>query len=300
MSKEMKKLAKNLGKHGWKVDLIQTQHPGDARRYARLAAQEGTELVLAAGGDGTVNEAVNGVVGTETILGLIPVGTGNILAHQLRMPIISLPTMLHFHELTAALLHSRIQRVDVGIADGRRFLCWAGIGLDAEVTAQMEPRPRYAKQMRLLPYIIAAVTVASEFKGIPTHARIDGRKVRTHAVMFLASNIQLYGTFPKMARNARMDDGLLEVLIFKGMGMGYVLEHVLRIFSGRHLNDPKVIYRPARQIIIETSPPTAVQLDGEPYGQTPSHIQVEPAALRLLVPPHAPVSLFTKPPELIL
>ncbi len=299
MTREMKRLAKDLGRHGWKVELIQTQHQGDARRYARLAAQDKADIVLAAGGDGTINEVVNGLVGTETILGLVPVGTGNILAHQLRMPIAALPTPIHFHELTHALLHSRVQRVDVGVADGRRFLCWAGIGLDAEVTAQMEPRPRYAKQLSLLPYIIAAVTVASAFKGLPTRACIDGRKIRTHAIMFLASNIQLYGTFPQMARNARMDDGLLEVLLFKGTRIGYILEHVVRIFSGRHLNDPKVVYRPAQHVTIETNPTTAVQLDGEPYGHTPSHIHVEPGVLRLLIPPRAPISLFTKPPELI-
>ncbi len=300
MSRTLQRLAVYLSNQNWQVDLVQTEQSGDATRLAGEAAQAGYQLVLTAGGDGTINEVTNGLANTNTIMGIVPVGTGNILAHQLRMPILSPLTPLHVTEVGDALLSSRVQRVDVGVADQRRFLCWAGIGLDAEIAAQMEPRPRHTKRLGALPYAIAAVSVASAFRGVRTKITVGGRRYTSRALLVLVSNIQLYAAFFSIARHARMDDGLMDIFIFKGLGWTYALRHLVRVTSGRYLSDPEVVQILANHLVIETTPAVAVHLDGDPFRQTPTDIYLEPGRLRFLVPPQAPADLFSKPPEIVL
>jgi len=300
MTRTLKRLATNIHKQGWEMELVQTQQAGDATRHARQAVEQNMDMVLVAGGDGTINEAANGIIGSSTILGIVPVGTGNILAHQMRMPILSLAAPLYVRDVVEALRNSRVQRVDVGVANQRYFICWAGLGLDAEIAAYMEPRPRYVKRLRTLPYIIAGFTVASAFRGVRSNIVIEGRAFHTRTIMALASNIQLYAAFFNIAPQARMDDGLLDIFVFKGLGFSYALRHLMHLFSGRYLRDPKVMHALARNMYAETSPTVAVHLDGDPFGNTPATIGIEPGKLRLLIPPQAPSGLFSKPPELVL
>jgi len=294
--RRLKQLATNLGNHGWTTEIVETQQIGDATELARQAREAGFKLVLVAGGDGTINEAVNGLVGTETALGIIPVGTGNILARQMRMPGLSMSLPFTNLEVEDALISSRYQRVDVGQVQDRYFLSWAGIGLDAEVTSRMEPRPKYIKFLRILPYALAVATVATDFRGVKTRITVENRTFNTRTVLIVVSNIQHYAAF-NMARHAYMDDGMLDIFIFKGLGLGYIFRHLFHIFSGRHLQDPAVIQILARQMRIVTTPAVVMQLDGEPCLETPATISLAPGALRLLVPPQAPRDLFSKPPE---
>lgn len=300
MTRTLKRLAVYMRTWGWQMELVQTQQAGDATRYAQQAAQDHTDIVLIAGGDGTINETANGLIGTSTALGIVPVGTGNILAHQLRMPILSLTAPLYVREVGEALRTSRVQRVDVGNINDRHFVCWAGLGLDAEITAQIEPRPRYAKRLGALTYIIAGFVVASEFRGVRSRILIEGHTFRTRALMAVASNIQLYATFFNIAPHAQMDDGLLDIFVFKGLGFSYIIRHLLHLFSGQHRHDPKVMHALGRGMQVQTTPPVAVQIDGDPFGSTPATVGIEPGELRLLVPPQAPTSLFGKPPEQLL
>jgi YegS/Rv2252/BmrU family lipid kinase len=293
----LRRLQERLRGQDWLTEIVETEKPGDATRLAREAADAGYDVVLVAGGDGTSNEAVNGLVHTETALGLVPVGTGNILAHQLEMPILTATPPTHLAEVARALTRGRFQRIDVGKYDDRHFVCWAGVGLDAEIAAQMEPRPRYAKRLRALPYVIAAFSVAQEFRGMRTRITVEDKKINTRALLVLVSNIRLYAAFFNVARNAHMDDGMLDVFVFQGLGFNYFLEHLLHIFSGRYLRDPSVIQILTKSIKIETTPEVAVHLDGEPYHETPIHVSLVPGALRLLVPRQAPDALFSKSPE---
>ena len=300
MTRTLKRLATQCHKDSWDMELVQTQKAGDATEHARQAAEQHFDMVLVAGGDGTINEAANGVIGTSTTLGIVPAGTGNILARQLRMPILSLAAPLYVQNVCAALRNSRVQRVDVGVINQRYFVCWAGMGLDAEIATQMEPRPRYAKRLRTLPYIIAGFSVASAFRGVRSSIVIEGRTFRTRTLMALASNIQLYAAFFTIAPQARMDDGLLDIFVFKGLGFSYILRHLMHMFSGRYLRAPQVTHALARNMQVETAPEVAVHLDGDPYGATPATIGIEPGKLRLLIPPQAPPGLFSKPPEFII
>ena len=288
----LKRIRSHLNRRGWAVELQLTEKPGDATTLARAAAQADCDAVIAAGGDGTVNEAVNGLVGTRTALGVLPVGTGNMWAKQLGIPTYTLTNPLRLHEAAAGLAEAPIHLVDVGQVNGRCFLCWAGIGLDAQVTAEMEPRQRRTKRLGVLPYAVAAILVARDFQGVRTRVSLDGNIVRGRTLLILVSNIRQYIGVLSVAREARMDDGLLDVFIFKGLGFQYVVRHLLKIISQRYLRDPQIVHRQARHIEVWTEWAIPLQVDGDPIGTTPVTLKVVPRALRVLVPPTAPRDLF--------
>ncbi len=289
----LKRVRSFLRRRGWSVELQLTEKPGHALALARAAAQAGCDVAIVAGGDGTINEAVNGLVRTQTALGVLPVGTGNMWAKQLGIPTYTLTNPLRMNEAVAGLADGTIRLVDVGQVNNRYFLCWAGIGLDAQVTTEMEPRQRHTKRLGALPYAIAAVLVARDFQGVRTRVSLDGSIVHGHTLLILVSNIQQYIGVLNVAHEARMDDGLLDVFVFKGLGFSYAVRHLLKVVSQRYLQDPQIIHQQVRHIEVWTEWATPVQVDGDPIGTTPVALQVVPLALRVLVPPSAPPGLFT-------
>jgi len=281
-----------LERQGWTVELATTERPGDAKRLAQSAAAQGCGVAIAAGGDGTINEVVNGLVGTQTALGVLPVGTGNMWAKQLGLSTYTLVNPFRLHEAALGLTEGTIRSMDVGQVGETYFLCWAGIGLDAQVVAEMEPRQRHTKRLGALPYLIAAIIVARDFRGVRARVSLDGKVVRGRVLLVLVSNIRQYGGVFEVARTACIDDGLLDVFVFKGLGFPYIVKHVLRIISQRYLHDPQVVHRQVRRIDMWTEPDVPVQVDGDPVDRTPVTLRVVPRALKVVWPPGAPRDLF--------
>jgi len=289
----LQRLCSGFESHGWSVHTSVTHQPGDTTRLARAAAEEGYDVVLVTGGDGTVNEAVNGLVRTRTALATIPMGTGNMWARQLGFHSHTLTNPLRLREVMDSLAQGTVRTIDVGRANGRYFLCWTGVGLDSQVTVEMEPRPRHSKRLGMLPYVVAAITVASEFSGVRTHVDIDGVQVRARTLLVLVSNIRQYCGGLDIAPEGRVDDGLLDVFVFKGLGFKYAVRHFVRILSRHYLRDPEVIHCQARRVEIATVPIMPAQLDGDPLEHTPVSVHVVPHSLRVLVPSTAPSNIFT-------
>jgi YegS/Rv2252/BmrU family lipid kinase len=282
-----------LERQGWSVDLKTTARPGDCIQLARAAADAGFDVCTIAGGDGTVNEAVNGLVGTQTAMAVLPVGTGNMWAKQLGVPTYTLANPMRLHEAASGLAKGRMHSVDVGLANDRYFLCAAGIGLDAEVTSEMEPRQRHTKRLGVLPYAMAAVMIARDFSGVRTRVELDDGIIRGRSLLVLVSNIQQYCGKLHVIQEARIDDGLLDVFVFKGLGLQYLARHLVKMASRRYLEDPRIVHRQARRLHVVTEPETPVQLDGDPFGRTPITLSAAPRSLRVLVPPTAPAALFS-------
>jgi diacylglycerol kinase (ATP) len=292
VKRELKQVRRELARRDWSVEIETTGHPGDATLLAYQAAQAGLDAVWVAGGDGTVGEVVNGLVGSETKMGILPVGTGNVWAKQLHLPVYTFTHPFRLREAAIAQAEGQVRAVDVGRLNDRHFLLWVSIGFDAQVTREMEPRDRRTKRLGALPYAIAAVTLARDFAGMRTHLVLDGQALRGRTILVLVSNIQMYAIF-RVARQARLDDGLLDVFVFKGLGFPYILRHVVKMYSGRHLQDPRVVQRQVRQATVWTEQMVAVQADGDPAGMTPVSLSVVPRALRIFLPPQAPASLFS-------
>lgn len=289
---QMKHVRSHFQRRGWSVQLAVTEQPGDATALASDAASSGHEVVLVAGGDGTINEAVNALVGTDTALGVLPVGTGNMWAKQLGLPFHALANPLRLREAATGLVESTVRRIDVGKANDRYFLCWAGVGLDAQVATELEPRPRHSKRLGALSYVIATILIARDFPGIRSRVVLDGTVIRRRTLLILVSNIQLYCGLP-VVREARLDDGLLDVFVFEGLGLQYAVRHLMKMISHRYLQDPRIVHRQARRVEVLTEWASPVQADGDPIGTTPVILTVVPRALKVLVPPKAPRGMFT-------
>jgi diacylglycerol kinase (ATP) len=282
---------------GWKVDAKETAQPGDAVRLAREAALADCDVALVAGGDGTVNEAVNGLVGSQTSLAVLPVGTGNVWAKQLNVPTYTVANPRRLEEAAQHLADGEVHSVDVGRLGERYFLCWAGIGLDAQVTAEMEPRGRRTKRLGAFAYLVALLQVASDFKGVRTRVLIDGRTMRGRMVMVLVSNIRQYAGPFQVAREARVDDGLLDVFVFRGADGLFTLRGFLKVIGRRSLQGTRITHHQARTVVVTPDVPLPIQADGDPMGSTPASVEVVERALRVLVPPGAPGGLFAHPAE---
>ena len=157
----------------------------------------------------------------------------------------------------------------------------------------MEPRPRRSKRLGVMAYALATLMIARDFPGVRSRVELDGTVVRGRSLLILVSNIQQYGGKLHVIQEARIDDGLLDVFVFEGLGLPYVVRHVVKMLSRRTLEDPRIVHRQARHIRVVTEPATPVQLDGDPFGRTPTTLTVVPRGLRVLVPPTAPKALFS-------
>jgi diacylglycerol kinase (ATP) len=269
--------------HGWVVELRPTQAPGDATVQAREAASKGFDVVVAAGGDGTVNEVMNGLVGTSTALAVLPIGTVNIWARELGLS-------MDLRRAATAFLQAQIEQIDVGKAGTRYFLLMAGIGFDAAVTAVINPREK--RMLGAIAYVKQALQLAWCFQGIKSHIRIDGKRVRGRVLLVVIGNSQLYGGVVKLTAHAVVNDGLLDVCIIKGHSMLVAPLRLLSVFTRRYNRDPKVEYYRAQKVHIKGKKTFPVQVDGDYLGTTPMTFEVVPGGIRVLVPPSADKSLW--------
>jgi diacylglycerol kinase (ATP) len=279
---------------GWRVEMQGTQRPGDVQRLAADAVRHNYEVVLTAGGDGSLNEAANALAHSEVALAPLPSGTANVWARQLGMPV---PAPLYGTQLADAarsICAGLIRLIDLGCTNGRYFLLWSGAGLDAYVTSKVEPRPPWVKRWGVAGYGLRALWHAVQYRGTPMTIKLDDQPpLRDRALMVLISNIQLYAGIVRPSPQARVDDGMLDVCIFKGTGFAYTARHFISIAVGRAAQDPQLINLRGQHIRVSAKQPTAVHVDAEPIGFTPIDVQVAPRALRVVVPRTAPASLFT-------
>lgn len=291
--RELPAILSHLEKNNWRTSLHMTERPGEATELARQARDEGLDAVFVVGGDGTVNEVVNGLARGPVALGVLPGGTGNVWARELGLPTRSPRHLLPLVDSVKTLVPGTIRRIDLGRANGRYFLQWTGLGLDAEVTYAMEPRTRRQRRLGALGYIVAGVMIATNMAGVRSRIFVDDERVYRRTILIVISNSQLYGGIVRIATDARLDDGLLDVNIFAGHGFGSAMRAFLGVITGLHVRDPRYSFYQGKTIRIETDKPMAVSVDGEPFGTTPLECEVVPDALSVIVPRDVHQDLFT-------
>ncbi len=302
LHRQLEQAARFLQARGWSITWGETAYPGHATVLARQAAARNMDMVIAAGGDGTVNEVMNGLVRTDTALGVIPAGTGNVFAADMRIP---LPGPLpHQNLLRAAhvLLKSKPRRIDVGKAtfangESRYFLLWAGIGLDAAVSKAVQADKKKRPTMRwlgMVTWLISASFVLRDFRGARMRLSLDGETINRRVIMTAINNSQLYGRFWRLAPGAKIDDGWLDVVVMAGYGFRSSLKHIALATLGRLAEDPETILYRTKHIKIETKRPIPVHLDAENVGFTPVQIDIAPRSLIVYLPTNAPSNLFSQ------
>ncbi|HEV3393582.1 MAG TPA: diacylglycerol kinase family protein [Chthoniobacterales bacterium] len=251
-----------------------TTYTGEAEAMARRGAAEGFEKIVAAGGDGTINEVVNGLAGTGTMLGLLPIGTMNVFATELGLPV-------HDLELCWDIVKGDNSRaVDLPKANQKFFVQLAGVGLDAQVVK--ETSAQLKRSFGPLSYVISAVQIAARK---PPKLFIQSEDASIDEGSFvLVGNGRLYGgPFPFFKR-AALDDGLLDVIVFKRLGYLEIIKYLQDVVFSSNIRVPEIEYFQTVRLRVESDQTVPVELDGELVGNCPVEFSLQENSLRVLVP----------------
>jgi len=280
----------------WDVTLRQTAYPAHATELAAAAARAGHQLVLAAGGDGTLHEVANGLLGTPTVLAPLPAGTTNCLTRDLALPTPDDDGPQWLLEASERLLAGVVQAMDVGeCSNGRSFLLWAAVGVDSRIVERVEPRSRLLKRFGIAGYVAKAALPFLLYQGRRMRVSVDHETVEGDMLAVIVSNTRLYaGGLFNLSPQSVFDDGKLDIWMLRGRFSPHMLLHSAFIMSGRHARRPDVIHLAGRHVIIETETPQSFHLDGELNRSTPITCTVEPGFLRILTPQGAPADLFER------
>jgi YegS/Rv2252/BmrU family lipid kinase len=272
-----------LARAGLDFDWVATAAAGDAVRLAADGARAGHDLVVAVGGDGTVNEVVNGVTGD----GPTPLATaGAVLTGRGRDACRNFGVPARAEAAAAALVAGRDVLLDLGLAtwaDGRRryFLGAAGAGFDAAVAA----RAASLRARGTLPYLFAVLATLHASRPAAATIRVDGAPAwRTPLIAAVAANARYFGGGMMIAPQADPRDGVLDLVVLGALGRLEMLRWLPTIYRGRHLANPRVTARRATTVVLEAAAPLPTQVDGEVGGATPVTLTVAPRALRLRLP----------------
>ncbi len=287
----------HLTELGCTIKRIETTAPSDATQFAKQAVADGFEAVVAVGGDGTINEVCNGLVHTEVALGVLPAGTANAYAADMGIPIWWPLNPEAVNNAAEIVVTGQQRRVDLGhlkLANGtsRYFLMWSGIGLDAAISKARQDTPPQMRRLSYVSWLISGAMVIFDFMGTPATLTTDEGTVHKRILVAVASNGQLYGGVWRMAPEAKMDDGLLDIGVMVGHGWPETIKHGLGLTLRQHVKDPNFQLTRTRRLSISAKRPLHVHVDGETIGTTPIEIEVAPRALKVIIPQNAPARLF--------
>src|SRR5712692_7325198 len=250
-----------------------TSRAGEAEALARHAAKEGFEKIVAAGGDGTINEVVNGLAGTSVTLGLLPIGTMNVFATELGLPV-------HDLELCWNIIQSdRTRAVDLPKANQKFFVQLAGVGLDAQVVK--ETSAQLKRNFGPLSYLISAAQIAARQ---PPRLSIRSEDASIDEGSFvLVGNGRLYGGPFLFFKQAVIDDGLLDVIVFKRLGYLEIIKYLQDVVFSSDIHVPEIEYFQTRRLRVDSDQSVPVEVDGEWVGDCPVEFSLHEQSLRVLV-----------------
>lgn len=251
-----------------------TQRPGHARALAAEAAKE-HQVVVAFGGDGTVGDVARGILGTDATLGVLPVGTGNDFARNLKL-------RLDLPEACTTILSGVVRRIDVGMINGTPFINNCGTGFDAQVMHTMNNSIKFARGPAA--FNLAIMKTFMTYKPFTlTWQANDDEPVTEKAYMVSVLNGMMYAAGMIAAPRAEMDDGQVDVLIIKALPKTRLAALITQVRAGNHLEHPAIRMIQARKLKITTTPPQPLNIDGDLQGLTPAEISVQGQAIKVLV-----------------
>jgi diacylglycerol kinase (ATP) len=252
-----------------------TSHAGEAEDLARRAVEEGFGRIVAAGGDGTVNHVANGIAGSNAALGILPMGTVNVFAMELGLPSNDL-------ELCWSIVESGNMRlVDLPSANGKCFVQLGGIGLDAQVV--QETSLAFKRSLGPLSYLISAAHIAARQ---PPKLFIESEDASVREGSFvLVGNGRFYGGPFPFFKQAIIDDGLLDVVVFKRLGYLEIIKYLHDVVFSSDIRVPEIEYFQTRHLRVSSEQDVPIELDGELAGNCPVEFQMHEKALHVLAPP---------------
>jgi diacylglycerol kinase (ATP) len=267
--------AATIERHGETADILVTERAGHARLLATAAVQRGARVVMAWGGDGTINEVASALAFGETAMAIVPSGSGNGLARALgidRRP----------ERAIANAIGAKPDAMDLGELGGRLFVNLAGIGLDASVASRFNTpnnrRRGFAGYLRLVTGVMLTYEPATYSISVA-----DVRR-NVRAVLVVIANSTQYGNGARIAPDARTDDGQLDLVVVEERSRFVTFCRTPRLFDGTVGRMPEYSIQRIREATIECTEPMVFHVDGEPVeGGTQLAARVHPGALRICV-----------------
>ena len=274
----IQELASNLESLGIAVDLKLTAGPGEATQIAAKAARNGSSDIIVAGGDGTINEAIQGLAGTKARLAIIPRGTANVLARELGLP-------LDDAQAVAVAAQGKTRKIYLGLAidettnESRHFVLMAGIGLDASVVRRVQPSLK--KRIGKGAFWISGLSHLANWNPRPFKLEIDG--VEYNATFATVGKSAKYGGDLAITPGARLDQPDFEVCIIQTtsrLRYLHLLSYALR--DGMPRDNPEVQF--VKAVTVKAHGEAQVQVDGELLGHLPMRFEIAPHSLEVIVP----------------
>ena len=254
--------------------LSATSGAGHAENVARNAVVEGYKRIVAAGGDGTINEIVNGIAGHDVALGVLPLGTMNVFAAELGLPLNDLEGCWRIIQ------KNQTDLVDLPRANRKHFVQLAGVGLDAQ--AVKETSGAFKRSFGPLSYLISAVQIASR---TPPVLQIESEDaVAVEGSFVLVGNGRLYGGRFPFFKQAVMNDGLLDVIVFKRLNYVDIIRYLQDVVFTPQISSPEVEYFQTKHVRVTSLQTVPVEIDGELVGNCPVEFRIRAGGLRVLTP----------------
>lgn len=261
-------------KSHYDYDIVTTESAGHAVELASDFAQDGMELVVAVGGDGTVNEVGRGLMHTDTVMGIIPCGSGNGLARHLG---ISVNPLASFRWMNA--MH--VADVDYGVINGHPFFTTCGVGFDALVSQKFAE----SKGRGVLKYVENVLHELRTYKNETYDMLIDGEAVDVEAFLITCANANQWGNNAYIAPEASVCDGLLDISAIPQFTATEVPLIAAQLMTGHLYQNSKLFHRKCRELIIRREGECVAHYDGDPFRlQGDVVIRIEPKGLKVAVP----------------
>jgi YegS/Rv2252/BmrU family lipid kinase len=248
---------------------------GDGTRLGRKAVEEGFDTIVTIGGDGTANEVINGIVGSNVTFGIIPCGEGNDFAKMIGV------SRRNLKAACQTILDGYTKTIDLGMVNGRYFYNTFGVGFDAEVAEKKEKsfrflRGYYAYLLQVIPHIFT-------YRPKLVKISMDGINMESKILFIAVGNGRYTGGGFKTIPLSEIDDGLLDICIIQYPGRLYMLRNLSRVSKGKHLSLPVVFYFKGKEINITATEPLTAHIDGEIFKEPEFNIKLVPQALRMIV-----------------
>lgn len=295
---------RDLERGGMQVDVVAAGSWREVSELAEQAAHSALDAIIAAGGDGTVNAVVNGLMQATSAaapplippLGVLPMGTGNVFAFNMGIA-------RSWREACRIIRQGHTRRIDVGLARSlapairlspsaaehaedhaaRYFLLMAGVGFDAKVVEDTSLRLKYV--LRDFAYVLKTLQNVVLHQGTQVVLRFDeGETYREEAWLVIVGNAASYAWDIKVTSHALLDDGALDVCLMPFENKIVSIQQAMQILTGQHIERGTARYWKTKKLRIESEPPVPVQLDGDEWSRTPIEVSVLPGALRVLAP----------------
>ncbi|GER88490.1 diacylglycerol kinase [Dictyobacter vulcani] len=271
------KILASLRTHNIEPTILYTTVEDPGNGLAQQAAADGAEIVIAAGGDGTLHAVATGLIGTKSALGILPMGTMNNIARSLKIP-------EEIEQACDIIAKGSTRSIDVGKINDHIFLEVSGIGLEAAIF----PAAEELKSKGILSTfrgVAQGLYTLVTFKPTRFTVTLDQKKRQyVHAIQISICNSPYYGARLQFAPNAVMDDGLLDVLIYRRFSTFDYIRHAISISQGKRDVEQKITHRKVKSITIEAEHPVEIHADGEQKGHTPATIAIQSGVLQVRVP----------------